>query len=267
MRRVPLVKALFCLAVSAWASGCKSEANEATPSPAGSTQATPQARVPSVTNLLVRLDKALQERAPKVRERLRPGASEAQISEFEAYFGAPLPASLKALYQWHDGVTTNANGVYAPPGLYLGYWLSSLQQVRETHAMKTGMQKDGTYKSTGRGGAGWWDPRWIPVFQNVSGGSLCVDMAGSFTGQRGQLVQEWHDDASRKVEYASLEAWLETYVAALEAGVLKATSDEPTSIEASDIAGEEGPRHEAWLLFHKTRNPGFPRLFRAEGGH
>lgn len=246
---------------------CKSSEDKQTASPAGSAPATTDAHQRHVADLLVRLDVALRKRAPRILDRLRPGASEQQLADFEKYFGLRLPDTLRALYRWHDGVTTNIDGIYQPAEVYPGYWMNSLQQVRESHEMKTRMSKDGTYQSTGRGGAGWWDSRWIPVFENHSGGSLCVDMAGSFTGVTGQILQEWHDDSSRSVEYRSLDRWLETYVAALEAGVLQATSDEPTLIGASDLAGQEGPKHEHWLAYQQAHNPGYPQRFRAEGGH
>lgn len=225
------------------------------------------ARDRRVADLLARLDVALQKGAPRVLDRFHPGASEEQLADFEKYFGMRLPDTLRALYRWHDGMNPVVDGVYAPAHLYAGHWMSSLQQVRTMHKLRTAMSKDGTYQNTGRGGAGWWDSRWIPVFENDFGGSLCVDMAGSFTGVPGQLLQEWHDDASRTVEYRSLDNWLDTFVLALEMGILKATLDSPTSIEASEHFGEEGSEQKLWLLYQQVFNLGYPQTFRAVGGH
>lgn len=216
--------------------------------------------------LLTRLDAAIAKASPTIAARLRPGATVAQIAAFETYFGAPLPDALKDLYRWHDGVETNAGGRYAPPDLFFDYWLAPLAKVQDGHAIYTGFVKDGTYAKTSRGGDGWWNDHWIPFLESQGGGTICVDTVGWSTGDRGQLIVVWHDDATREVTYRDLDAWLETYVTALEAGVLHKMSDED-AIGASERSGEEGPGYARWVAYHAEHNPGYPKRLRAVGGH
>ncbi|MDQ3341609.1 MAG: SMI1/KNR4 family protein [Myxococcota bacterium] len=217
-------------------------------------------------DLLRRLDDALRKAAPNIAARLRPGATDSQIAAFETYLGYPVPEALRDLYRWHDGVETVAGGRYDPPDLFFGYWMMSLDELQKTHARKTTMWKDGTYAKTDRGGAGWWDEHWIPFLEQIQGGTICVDTAGWSTGHIGQVLEEWHDDSLRELVYRDLDAWLETFVTALETGVLHKMSD-GEAIGAGDKIGYEGPGFERWVAYHAKHNPGYPIRLRAEGGH
>jgi cell wall assembly regulator SMI1 len=215
--------------------------------------------------LLARLDAALRKAAPTIAARLRPGATDAQIAAFEKYLGFALPDALKDLYRWHDGMDTAGGPIHAPT-LFFGYTWRSLEAVHESHLMKTTMWKDGTYAKTERGGKGWWDEHWIPILDQIEGGTLCVDTAGWSTGDAGQIIEEWHDDSARKILFRDLDAWLETFTAALEAGVLHKMSDDE-SIGASDKTGDEDAGFERWVAYNAGLNPGYPKRLRAEGGH
>ena len=259
------MKAWFVAALATMALACTSKSTEQ-PSPARTAE--PAAAKPNAerTALLVRLEAALRKASPSLAARLRPGATDAQIATFEEYLGFPLPEALKDLYRWHDGVETKAGGRYDPPDMIFAYWLAPLATVQEHHAMMRKFAQDGTYAKTDRGGDGWWNDHWIPFLHNMEGGTVCVDTTGWSTGDPGQVLEEWHDDATRKIMYRDLDRWLETYVTALEAGVLHKMSDSD-GIGASDKTGDEGPGLDRWVAFYSDHNPGYPKRLRAQGGH
>ena len=67
---------------------------------------------PVVTNttdqLITRLQSVLESNAPIVAQVLQPGLSDAQISALETEGGFLLSDDLRALYRWHNGMTTNS---------------------------------------------------------------------------------------------------------------------------------------------------------------
>jgi len=58
--------------------------------------------------LLSRLQEVLDTNAPIVAQSLQPGLSDAQISTLESQGGFILSADLRALYHWHNGISTNS---------------------------------------------------------------------------------------------------------------------------------------------------------------
>ena len=57
--------------------------------------------------LLAGLQATLETNAPLVAQSLQPGLSDAQISELETQGGFRLSGDLRALYRWHNGMSTN----------------------------------------------------------------------------------------------------------------------------------------------------------------
>ena len=58
--------------------------------------------------LLARLQAVLETNAPLVAQSFQPGLSSPQIEELEAQGGFRLTDDLRALYRWHNGMTTNS---------------------------------------------------------------------------------------------------------------------------------------------------------------
>src|SRR5262249_742235 len=90
----------------------------------------------------------------------------------------------------------------------------SIDDVLGTHRLLTEMLEGGEFDLQM-----WWSPRWVPFLDNGGGDHQCIDMGGAFGGVEGQVINFWHDWESRDIEYLSLEKWLETFVASLEAGL------------------------------------------------
>ena len=80
--------------------------------------------------LLVRLQTVLDTNAPIVARALQPGLSDAQIAALEAQGEFRLSDDLRALYRWHNGITTNSK-----VGLLAGQRFVPLDEVVAERAL------------------------------------------------------------------------------------------------------------------------------------
>jgi len=80
--------------------------------------------------LLTRLQSVLETNAPIVARALQPGLSDAQIAALEAQGGFRLSDDLRALYRWHNGLTTNST-----VGLLAGQRFVPLDEVVRERAL------------------------------------------------------------------------------------------------------------------------------------
>ncbi|MBT1699165.1 SMI1/KNR4 family protein [Fulvivirgaceae bacterium PWU4] len=145
--------------------------------------------------LLNTLDKHLQEKRPDYYKDLRPPLTDQQIGDLEKKYNLQLPSDVRLLYQWKNGQDDYKrfvnNSTFMP-----------LESALESYELLTGMiGYDFEIKN-------WWNEHWIPLFENGSGDHICVDMAGIFTGDAGQIVDFWHDSPGRNVTAPSLEAFI-----------------------------------------------------------
>jgi cell wall assembly regulator SMI1 len=158
--------------------------------------------------------------------RLRPGLSADQVAALERYVGYRFPTTLRCLYRWRDGQEPDSEPFRG------GSHLLSAAEVRSAWTMLTGYVDDGTFDRPQ-----WWDRGWVPFLGNPTGSHLCVDLYGSFTGRRGQVLAFWPHDADRPVVAPSLAAWLRHFVAQLEAGRWRLNAD----TGAFEYAGRRKP--------------------------
>jgi cell wall assembly regulator SMI1 len=118
----------------------------------------------------------------------------------------------------------------------------SIEGVLDTHRLMNELLEGGEFDHEM-----WWSPRWVPFLDNGGGDHQCIDMGGAFTGAEGQVINFWHDWESRNIVYPSLEKWLETFVASLEAGLWR------------EVGGDLRPIDEdKWDAFLLLMNPGYP---------
>ena len=82
---------------------------------------------------------------------------------------------------------------------------------------------------------------------------LVIDLDGTFTGKKGQVLDFWHDEPRRTIVHASFDAWLRTFVEALEAGLYRIEPDEDDEDAELEITR---PGELAKLT--KKLNPGYP---------
>jgi cell wall assembly regulator SMI1 len=148
-----------------------------------------------------------------------------------------LPSAFHELYQWHDGQSFDCYEAFQDNRVFM-----ALDDARESHEILTELLDAGEFQR-----ANWWSRHWVPFLYNGAGDYVCVDLAGTFTGQVGQIIEFWHDDAGRNVIAPSLEAWLADYAALLER----------TEWEYYAETGEEP------FLDWESSMPGYPLRFTA----
>lgn len=188
----------------------------------------PRAFVPweSLHPLLGRLERWLAEHRPDFLAELEPGASDEELAALEREAGVSLPSLYAMLLRWRDGGSLDS--------LWGNFYLLSTRQVLDAMDLDPAEFDEPL----------WWHRGWIPFLDNGGGNYLCIDSAGCFGGQAGQLVEFWHDDDDRAVAFPSFEAWLSTLVEGLELGLFE---DDGTEVD-----------YDLVRRFERARNPGYP---------
>jgi cell wall assembly regulator SMI1 len=69
--------------------------------------------------LLARLQAVLERRAPHISLSLQPGITDQRIRELEIHGKFQLSEELRAMYRWHNGMTTNGSGELIPMAWFL----------------------------------------------------------------------------------------------------------------------------------------------------
>ncbi len=147
------------------------------------------------------LDAALARRRPEYYRRLQPGVTARALDDFQARFGLVLPPLFRRLYQWRDGQDPDETANL------VGNWMfKPLDDVTATKELLDDMI--GTDFEDPR----WWSRGWVPFLHNGGGDLLCLDVTAEFGGVPGQVIWFWHDEATRPVQFDSLEAWLRAAV-------------------------------------------------------
>jgi cell wall assembly regulator SMI1 len=152
--------------------------------------------------LLERLEQWLAKHRPRFLASLRPAANEAELHQFEAQLGLPVPADLRTLLAWHNGQTD------VPGGRFEENWL--LMSTEAILAAKPDLDAG----AVGNGKGSGWRPEWIPFLDDDSGDYLCLD-----TSQAGAPVRAfWLGKEEHPVVAPSLTAWVKDFVTAALAG-------------------------------------------------
>lgn len=191
-------------------------------------------------SLLARLDQWLVANRPAYRAGLMPGASAADIDEVARRLGGELPPLLRELLSWRNGQSEDCDGV-----------LESHWSLMSTKDIASAMDDMAWVKETQGFEDLWWGTDWIPFLANIFGDHMCIDLQGAFGGKPGQLIEFRAKDEFRNITYPSLEAWLETFVVALETGMFE--EGEQNRADCLDLV-----KREAYEAFVTERHPGYP---------
>ncbi len=187
--------------------------------------------------LIKRLDSWLKNNRPDYYAKLQPGLSGEAIAEFEKTLGLEMPTAFKALYQWRNGQQPSSF-----EGLQYNQSFMNIEAIKEARQVLNDL-----FEGEDAEEENWWKPQWVPFLDNGGGDHLCIDMDGTFTGQKGQIIEFWHDWEDRSIQYANLENWLETFVTSLEKNLwMDDDGDFPLVDE------------DAWETYYTTHNPGYP---------
>src|SRR5262249_55873474 len=162
------------------------EASEKPPEPAAGLPA-----------LLARLDEWLARHRPRYFEGLEPGATNAEIEGLAQALGRPVPDELRQWVGWHNGQSEEIIGAF-----YEAFNLMSAAQVAAA------WQERGTTAEPG------WDKGWIPLLDDYQGDLIVLDPS-----QPGCAVREvWRGRSEHPVVAPTLAAWVEAFLADVEAG-------------------------------------------------
>jgi cell wall assembly regulator SMI1 len=161
--------------------------------PVSSSPPPPARAETSVPSLLARVDRWLAAHRERFHRGLLPGASESDLAALKEAVGASVPEELASLLHWHNGQSADV------PGAFEETW--NLLSTSEIAKAKKELEAQA---STG----------WIPFADNDNGSYLVID-----TAQAGHPVRSfWKGNPAHDIVAPSLAAWLQGFVAALEAG-------------------------------------------------
>jgi cell wall assembly regulator SMI1 len=151
----------------------------------------------SVPALLARVERWLAVHRERFHRGLLPGASASDIASLKESLGGTVPAELAELLHWHGGQSADV------PGALEQSWL--LMSPAEIVSAKKELDAQPP--------AGWRSG-WIPFLEDDGGSYLILD-----TTQPGHPVRAvWKGNPEHESVAASLTAWLQDFVTALEAG-------------------------------------------------
>jgi cell wall assembly regulator SMI1 len=147
-----------------------------------------------VQQLLAQLEAWLRRHRAAYLKELRPGAGAADLAALDKALAAPAPDELRALLAWHNGQNQEFTGRFEEDWMLL-----STAEIAETR----------------RDLASGWVKSLIPFLDDDDGNYLGID-----TSTAEHPVCACGDDKpeQRRVVARSLVAWLEDFVAAVEAG-------------------------------------------------
>jgi cell wall assembly regulator SMI1 len=161
----------------------------------------------TIQDLWKEIEKWYKENAPNALEKLKEGASDEQINEFEAQVGVSLSDDYKASIKTHNG------DVYVHDYNYV-----SFDKALKRWSMMNELNEKGTF--TGRDVTGsegsiiqhmWWNRAWIPFAEDGGGNMLCIDMAPGANGTEGQILRMEIQSGPEPTQHMSFLAWLQSY--------------------------------------------------------
>lgn len=174
---------------------------------------------------IARLDRWLVANRPDYHAHLRPGASDADLDEFEQHFRLKLPESFRAFYRWRDGQEEGCTA-----GIMDDFRFLSLAAISGRKELLDG--------GTGRGSTpiGWWRREWVPFLENGNGDHPCLDLTQSGEGLAPQVRRFWKSSPDRSIWFGKFESWIAVLVESMETGrhfTMKPKPTEPGSVSST----------------------------------
>ncbi len=159
----------------------------------------------AVKNTWKKIERHLASADPDAHEALRPPADAGALEDAAKALGATLPEELRASLGLHDGMA--GEDLFElwrplPAAEIVEQWRSLIHLLEAGEFDECGTEHDKKVQD------GWFRRGWIPFAADGYGNLVCVDIDPGPRGKVGQVVVFWHDDAERKVEAASLLAWM-----------------------------------------------------------
>ncbi len=171
----------------------------------------------AIRPLVEELDRWLRTSRPSYYACLKPPLTDSELGDLESVLRGPLPSDLQALYRWKGGQLSGPEMLYEDktfmqPG-EIGIGVRSMNELKE----------GGEFPSEE-----WWQPQWIPFLTDGLGNFVCVDEAGTFTGNRSQVITFRHDGPERNIEFPDLSSFLAGLLAGYEAALARGALESAT---------------------------------------
>ncbi|WP_426478690.1 SMI1/KNR4 family protein [Chryseobacterium sp. CBSDS_008] len=148
-------------------------------------------------NTLQELDSNIKRVRADFYNSLQHSPEEKSIRQLEEKYNIRLPRDLKAFYFWKNGQESCCYEAFVNNSTFI-----PLEEALDTAQEFTSMI------GTDFDIENWWNRNWIPVFHNGGGSYICYDLDGTFTGNKGQILEFWNRDSDRNVIASSLENFL-----------------------------------------------------------
>jgi cell wall assembly regulator SMI1 len=122
-----------------------------------------------------------------------------------------LPMEFRQVYHWRDGQDLNLLG----EALVHNHMFIPLSASASTKKLLDGMI------GADFDDPAWWRQGWVPFTESFGGDYYCLDLEAKDGGTRGQIIDFWHDEATRNVLAPSLVDWFRDLVTTMEEGRLE----------------------------------------------
>ncbi|MDO5607687.1 MAG: SMI1/KNR4 family protein [Capnocytophaga sp.] len=150
-----------------------------------------------MNEIIQKLDTYLSTLRPEYYSELNDPLDDSQLDKLEENYKIKIPEDLRTLYKWKNGQKTTCYQAFVNNSCF-----TPLEQALHSASERTSMIGfDFEIEN-------WWNENWIPIFENGGGDSICYDLKGIFTEQKGQLIEFWHTDNDRNVIAPTLETFL-----------------------------------------------------------
>jgi cell wall assembly regulator SMI1 len=171
--------------------------------------ALPQATVSPVT--WAHIKDRLERELPRLYRSLRKGAKLQALEHLEHTVAATLPDEFKEFYLANDGQKSGTAAIAVLEDA--DYNLIPLKEIENVWLMQKSLLEQGEFKGL-RGNSDqeiqndWWNTGWVPFASDEAGDYICIDLAPTAAGTKGQVIATWHDSRRRLHLSNSFYTWL-----------------------------------------------------------
>ena len=151
--------------------------------------------------IIQKLDQYLLTSRPEFYLELNEPLDDSQLNKLQEYYKIEIPKDLRKLYKWKNGQKPNCYDAFVNNSMFIPLH----QALFDASELTSMIGLDFEIQN-------WWNKNWIPIFQNGGGDSICYDLKGIFTDNKGQLIEFWHADNDRNVIAPSLETFFEKII-------------------------------------------------------
>jgi len=123
---------------------------------------------------------------------------------FQQDIGVTIPKEYKEFVKKYGGIELTNYYALSTPEVVIESWEVWV------HLLNGGDFGDNVATPKGPVKADWWNKKWVPITEDGSGNSICLDYDPAPGGKKGQVIQMWHDDSERKVLAPSFKSWVRT---------------------------------------------------------